>query len=170
MLLLHSMCMPRGAYICVFQAAAKHACLAFPVVTDLSGLYGPNPVGPCPDSLAAVQIVTAWNGMGIAAFAEAAIVLKQEQPAATRDFPVEGCDPSEYQRAAIKVLAWRSAVFTCPAKFSAVLVGCVQQPHRGHAWPCCSASPVTLGTLLVYSDLMHYCLPCMAVAKSCRPL
>ena len=89
-----------------------------------------HPVTPHLDSVAAVQIVTAWNGMGVAAFAEAAMVLKQEQPAATRDFPVEGCKPSEYQRAAIKVLAWLSAVLTRPANFSAVLVAHLPATHQ----------------------------------------
>ena len=148
MLLLFSMCLPGGLQLRLSSCCTAHL-----------------------GSFAAVQIVTAWNGMGIAAFAEAAMVLKQEQPAATRDFPVEGCDPSEYQTAAIKVLAWLSAVFTQPARevFSAVLVGYMQQPHRGQAWLCSCASPAALATLLVF-HLMPCCLSCIGAAESCKPL
>jgi len=50
-----------------------------------------------------VQIVAGWNGMAIQAFASASVVLQQEDPPQAPAFPVEGCPPSTYLQAAIKV-------------------------------------------------------------------
>lgn len=52
---------------------------------------------------ARAQIVSAWQGMAISAFATAARVLPHEQPPAAREFPVEGRNPQEYLQAALKV-------------------------------------------------------------------
>ena len=54
-----------------------------------------------------LQIVSAWQGMAISAFATAARVLPHEQPPAAREFPVKGRNPREYLDAALKVnLGW----------------------------------------------------------------
>ncbi len=50
-----------------------------------------------------VQVVTAWNGMAIGAFAKASRILEHERPAAQRCFPIEGCSPSDYLAAATQV-------------------------------------------------------------------
>lgn len=49
-----------------------------------------------------VQIVTAWNGLAIGAFAVASQTLQKEDPPMGRSFPVEGSKPSVYLQAAIK--------------------------------------------------------------------
>lgn len=50
-----------------------------------------------------LQVVVGWNGMAIQAFASASVVLQQEDPPQGPAFPVEGCPPSQYLQAAIKV-------------------------------------------------------------------
>ncbi len=50
-----------------------------------------------------MQIVTAWNGMGVSALARASRVLASESPYAQPLFPVEGCPPAAYLEAAVKV-------------------------------------------------------------------
>lgn len=58
---------------------------------------------PLTFALTAWQVVTAWNGMAIGAFAKAARILLHEETPAARCFPVDGCAPSEYLAAATKV-------------------------------------------------------------------
>ncbi|PSC70426.1 spermatogenesis-associated 20 isoform B [Micractinium conductrix] len=52
------------------------------------------------------KIVAAWNGMSIAAFAQAARVLAGQEDPAGRCFPVEGRPPGEYLAAAEQVAAF----------------------------------------------------------------
>lgn len=52
-----------------------------------------------------LQVVTAWNGMAISAFANAARVLSAPGAQAQRRFPVEGRPAADYLEAAQKVLA-----------------------------------------------------------------
>lgn len=47
------------------------------------------------------QVVTAWNGQAISAYALASRVLPAEQPPAPPCFPVEGCTPGTYLQAAV---------------------------------------------------------------------
>ena len=49
------------------------------------------------------QVVSAWNGMAIGAFAVASRALTAETSPAERQFPVEGCQPKDYLDIAIKV-------------------------------------------------------------------
>ena len=70
--------------------------------------------------------MTAWNGMAISAYALASRALTQEQPPATRCFPVDGRPPKEYLQAALKVTACAlsrilsaSAALCCAAGFEA---------------------------------------------------
>lgn len=49
------------------------------------------------------KVVAGWNGMAIQAFAAAAMVLQQESPPQAPAFPIEGCPPSTYLQAAVKV-------------------------------------------------------------------
>jgi hypothetical protein len=51
-----------------------------------------------------LQVVTAWNGQGISAFALAARILPAEQPPAGACFPVDGCSPSTYMQASQLVI------------------------------------------------------------------
>ena len=88
------------------------------------------------------------------------MVLKQEQPAAIRDFPVEGCNPLEYQRAAIKVLAWQFAVFTVP---------CCSHATAAY-WPGLAFAAVLHQPTLLVPHLMPCHQSCMDLAESCRPL
>ena len=48
-------------------------------------------------------VAAGWNGMAIGALAKASAVLQSEDPPAPRSFPVEGCQPSMYLDASIKV-------------------------------------------------------------------
>ena len=50
-----------------------------------------------------MQIVAGWNGMAIQVLASASVILQQEDPPQAPAFPVEGCPPSTYLQAAIKV-------------------------------------------------------------------
>jgi hypothetical protein len=54
--------------------------------------------------LCPLQVVTAWNGQGISAFALAARILPAEQPPAGPCFPVDGCSPSTYMQASQLVI------------------------------------------------------------------
>jgi hypothetical protein len=45
-----------------------------------------------------LQVVTAWNGQGISAFALAARTLPAEQPPPPPCFPVDGCEPEVYMQ------------------------------------------------------------------------
>lgn len=49
------------------------------------------------------QVVAAWNGMSISAFALAGRALQSENPPAAPSFPVEGRDPAQYLQAAVRV-------------------------------------------------------------------
>lgn len=49
------------------------------------------------------QVVAAWNGMSISAFALAGRALQSETPPASPSFPVEGRDPAQYLQAAVRV-------------------------------------------------------------------
>jgi hypothetical protein len=51
--------------------------------------------------MAALQVVTAWNGQAISAYALASRILPAEQPPPPPCFPVEGCSPETYLQAAI---------------------------------------------------------------------
>ena len=48
------------------------------------------------------QIVAAWNGVAISAFALASRALSAESPPCPVSFPVDGCAPGEYLEAALK--------------------------------------------------------------------
>ena len=50
-----------------------------------------------------MQVVAGWNGLAIGALALASAVLQAEDPPAQRSFPVEGCHPSSYLKAALQV-------------------------------------------------------------------
>lgn len=50
-----------------------------------------------------MQVVAAWNGMAIGAFAVASRVLANETPPLGRSFPVDGCPPAEYLHCAVRV-------------------------------------------------------------------
>ncbi len=56
------------------------------------------------------QVVTAWNGLAICAFATASRVLAAEDPPPKRDFPAEARPPSDYLEAAEKVPRLRTHV------------------------------------------------------------
>jgi len=81
------------------------------------------------------QIVSAWQGMTISAFATAARVLPHEQPPATRQFPVEGRDPKEYLQAALKV---RGAEAGCTCTHHAKCNWCMHFAVCGGV-ACCAA-------------------------------
>lgn len=71
------------------------------------------------------QVVTAWNGMTISAFANASRVLAAEQPLAR--FPIDGRPAADYLDAAEKArccisLSWTLTVFA-PAKCSFLIDG-----------------------------------------------
>jgi hypothetical protein len=51
-----------------------------------------------------LQVVTAWNGLAISAYANASRVLASEHAQAEPRFPVEGRPASDYLQAAQKVL------------------------------------------------------------------
>lgn len=72
-----------GSYATYFGS-----CLFRVPVPDHGGLP------PC-----SLQVVTAWNGQGISAFALAARILPAEQPPAGPCFPVDGCSPTTYMEA-----------------------------------------------------------------------
>jgi hypothetical protein len=69
-------------------ATCYKSCLFRVPAPDQGGLP------PC-----SLQVVTAWNGQGISAFALAARILPAEQPPAGPCFPVDGCSPSTYMEA-----------------------------------------------------------------------
>ena len=50
-----------------------------------------------------LQIVTAWNGQAMSAFALAARTLPAEHPPPKPCFPVDACTPDTYMAAAVKV-------------------------------------------------------------------
>ena len=70
--------------------------------------------------------MTAWNGMAISAYALASRALTQEQPSATRCFPVEGRPPQEYLQAALKVSAH---IKPCPLCLCCSARGCQHCKH-----------------------------------------
>lgn len=53
-----------------------------------------------------VQIVAAWNGMALSAFAVAGRALSAQSQSSRRLFPVEGCSPAEYLAVAQKVTCY----------------------------------------------------------------
>ncbi len=74
----------------------------------------------------AMQIVAGWNGMAIQALASASVILQQEDPPQAPAFPVEGCAPSTYLQAAIKVpTVLCCAVLSCAALCCALLCSAV---------------------------------------------
>ena len=64
-----------------------------------------------------------WNGMAIGALAKASAVLQSEDPTAQRSFPVEGCPPSTYLAASIKV-----CIMCCLTLFTAAFQSFVAGP------------------------------------------
>ncbi len=78
--------------------------------------------------MAALQIVAAWNGMAISAFAMASRVLISEEQPLDFSFPVEDKDPRAYMDAAVRV---RSQALGCIGwmRTCARLEYCVSSVH-----------------------------------------
>ena len=76
------------------------------------------------------QVVCAWNGMAIGAFASASRILANEKPKFQATFPVDGRDPEQYLEAAVKV--GHCSLFS---PLSTLLSRKLNR-HSSHGFPC----------------------------------
>jgi hypothetical protein len=91
--------LPRWAgHLCPAETACRASAAGLGGVPLLPAcLLQPHPL------FCALQIVPAWNGMAISAYALASRILTHERPPAQRRFPAEGRPPADYLQAALKV-------------------------------------------------------------------
>jgi hypothetical protein len=83
-----------------------------------------------------LQVVTAWNGIAISAFANASRILASQRAQTEPQFPVEGRPAADYLQAAQKVLLactrWRGVLLFAQNKLLAL---CGEAAH-GLTGPC----------------------------------
>lgn len=91
-----------------------------------------------------IQVITAWNGLAISAFASASQILRQ-QPQRSPSFPVDAVDASVYLEAAVAAAAFVRKHLWDPAS---------QRLRRSY----CSGPSVVEGELYVsvFYDLMMF--------------